>query len=499
MKAKTVIKASLFLLLILFLIQSIVVLPGCANIIPPMGGPRDSLPPTVIDIRPTDSSKDFKENRIVFSFNEYVDIQDVQKNLIVSPVPKIAPAVDRRLNVITVKLKDTLEPNTTYTLNFGNAIKDLNEGNILKNFVYIFTTGSYFDSLQLRGKVILAKDATVDTTLIVMLHKNTADSAIAKEKPRYVAKVDSSGNFFFRNLPRGTFAIYAMKDEGGSYRFSGRDQLFAFADKPVSSGDSSFITLYAFLDNEGASTAVLPPKRQQPSKDKRLVVKNNLQSNQQDLLKDLVLNVETPFKVFDTTKIVFASDSLFTPVEGYYFIKDSTNKQITLKYPWKENTLYHLIFDKEFGEDTLGNKLLRTDTLSFTTKKNADYGSVRIKFLNLDMSLNPVVLFVQNNAVVDSAILTTPEFYRPVFPPGEYNLRILHDANKNGKWDPGEFYNGHKQPELVKPVAQKIVIKANWENEFERDARAVAQPGQTRGQQQKNGPPGTNSPNNRRN
>ncbi|MEJ0104699.1 MAG: Ig-like domain-containing protein [Bacteroidota bacterium] len=247
MKAKTVIKASLFLLLILFLIQSIVVLPGCANIIPPMGGPRDSLPPTVLNIKPADSSKDFKDGRIVFSFDEYVEIQDVQKNLIVSPVPKITPAVDRRLNVITVKLKDTLEPNTTYTLNFGNAIKDLNEGNILKNFVYLFTTGSYFDSLQLRGKVILAKDGGVDTTLTVLLHKNTQDSAIAKEKPRYVARVDINGNFFFRNLPQGTFAIYAMKDEGGTYRFSGRDQLFAFADKPVNSGILPSLPYMLFL------------------------------------------------------------------------------------------------------------------------------------------------------------------------------------------------------------------------------------------------------------
>ncbi|MES1226201.1 MAG: Ig-like domain-containing protein, partial [Bacteroidota bacterium] len=195
MKAKTVIKASLFFLLLIFLVQSIVVLPGCANIIPPMGGLRDSLPPRVISIKPADSTKNFTENRIVFSFDEYVEIQDVQKNLIVSPVPKVTPNVERKLSTVIVKLRDTLQPNTTYTLDFGNSIKDLNEGNILKNFAYVFTTGTYFDSLQLRGKVILAKDASVDTTLTVMLHANTWDSAIVKEKHRYVTKVDKNGNF----------------------------------------------------------------------------------------------------------------------------------------------------------------------------------------------------------------------------------------------------------------------------------------------------------------
>ena len=493
---KPALKIFSFLSLSILLITQILVQTGCANIIPPMGGARDSLPPALINVKPADSTKNFKDNRITFSFDEYVEIQDVQKNLIVSPVPKVTPNVERRLNTIVVKLRDTLDNNTTYTLDFGNSIKDLNEGNILKNFSYVFSTGTYFDSLQLKGRVILAKDASVDTTLTVMLHKNISDSALVKEKPRYVTKVDNNGNFRFHNLPPGTYALYAMKDEGGTYRFSGRDQLFAFAEKPVVTGDTTFFTLYAFPDNEGAATA-MPPKKQQPSKDKRLILKDNLDNKQQDLLKDFVFSVETPFKTFDTTKIVFASDSAFVPVTGYSLTKDSTGKKITLKYPWRENTLYHLVLDKEFGADTLGNMLLKSDTVSFTTKKASDYGSVNLRLLNLDMSKNPVLLFVQNNNVVDSAILTTPVFNKQVFVPGEYQLRILWDDNKNGKWDAGEFFIKHKQPELIKPIAQKIVIKANWENDFERDVKAVAVP-ENRSPQKQTGAPGSPA-NNRRN
>jgi len=460
-------------ILFIILISQLLLQTGCANIIPPLGGPRDSLPPVVINIKPADSTRNFKDDRIVISFDEYVEIQDVQKNLIVSPTPKVNPTTERKLNTIIVRLKDTLEDNTTYTLNFGNSIKDLNEGNILKNFRYMFSTGSYFDSLQLGGKIFLAKTGGVDTTLTVILHRHLDDSAIVKEKPRYISRVDSSGNFLFRNLPRDTFALYAMKDEGSSFRFNGRDQLFAFADKPVIIGnDSAAITLYAFMDNEGASTASAAKTRTQPSKEKRLDITTNLQAQQQDLLSDFVMTFDTPLTTFDTTKIVFATDSAFTPVTGFSFIKDSTNKSVTIKNSWKEGTSYHLILDKEFAIDTLGKKLLKSDTINFKTKSFTDYGSLRVKFLQLDTSKNPVVFVWQGEIAIDSAVLSTPEFYRKYMNPGDYQLRILYDRNKNGTWDPGQFFGERRQPELVKSISQKISVKADRENKFELNVNA---------------------------
>ncbi|HEU4574829.1 MAG TPA: Ig-like domain-containing protein [Chitinophagaceae bacterium] len=452
---------------------------GCANIIPPAGGPRDSLPPVLLKASPADSSKNFRGNRITLSFDEYVDIQNVQQNLIVSPVPKALPAVDHKLSTITIKLRDSLEPGTTYTLNFGDAIRDINEGNILKNFVYIFSTGSSFDSLQLKGQVILAETGGTDTTLIVMLHRSGSDSAIVKEKPRYVTRLDGKGNFTFRNLPAGTFYLYAMKDESNSYRFSGRDQLFAFAGKPVviSQTDTISHILYAFPDNEGASPAAAKTTKGAVSKEKRLIIQNNLDGNRQDLLNDFTMKFEVPLKYVDTSKLVFTSDSSFTPLSGYTFTKDSSGKALTLHYPWKENTLYNLILDKDFAEDTLGRKLLKTDTLRFTSKQLADYGSVRIRFRNLDMSKNPVLQFVQNDQVIKSFPLAGPEFYQQLFVPGDYELRILNDDNKNGRWDPGIFMDKHQQPEIVQPVPSgKINIKPSWENEFEREAPAGGVP-----------------------
>ena len=180
MKKLVLIKIFFPFFLSILLISQILVPTGCATIIPPEGGPRDSLPPVLLKANPSDSSLNFNDKTIVFSFNEYVDADNYQQEMIISPIPSNTPTVTRKLQTVTVKLRDTLEPNTTYTINFGDAIKDVNEGNIMRNFTYTFSTGSYFDSLEFRGNVLVAETGEVDTTLTVMLHQTNIDSAVIK-------------------------------------------------------------------------------------------------------------------------------------------------------------------------------------------------------------------------------------------------------------------------------------------------------------------------------
>jgi Bacterial Ig-like domain len=481
-------QAFLFFILITLLIPQILVQTGCANIIPPQGGLRDSIPPLLIKANPGDSTKNFTGKRITFSFDEFVNVENVYENLIVSPTPNITPGVDYKLNTVTVKLKDTLEPNTTYSLNFGNAIKDVNENNVLRNFTYIFSTGNYIDSMELHGKVILAETGKTDSTLIVMLHTSSDDSAVIKNKPRYVAKLDSSGNFTFRNLPPATYYLYALKDEGGNRRYFDDKQLFAFADKPVTVQEKTEpVTLYAYASKEKETTTTTTTNTKQPqtsttlqglnlgnrnrpgaaAAEKRLRFQTNLTNNQQDLLGDFIMTFDQPLRLFDSSKVSLSIDSTFTPVSSYRFVKDSSNKKLQLTQTWKENTVYHLILDKDFADDSSGKKLLKTDTLTFTTNKSSDYGVLKIKFLNLNLSTNPVLLFITNNTIFKSFPLSSADFSQPLFLPGEYELRILYDANKNGVWDAGEFFGKHQQPEIVKPISRRISIKKSWENEFD--------------------------------
>jgi Bacterial Ig-like domain len=441
--------------------------PGCANIIPPSGGFRDSLPPQLRKVSPPDSSRNFKETKITLTFDEFVEVQGIQENLLVSPTPKIQPVVESKLNTVTVKIKDTLEANTTYSFNFGNAIKDINEGNVAKNFTYLFSTGPVIDSLELSGKVVLAESGKIDTTLIVMLHRSSDDSAVAIEKPRYVAKQTGTGNFTFRNLPAGTYYIYALKSEGGSYNYRPPDQYFAFNNEPVIVSDSvKPVTLFAYKEKEEKELKAPAGNNRGAAADKKLKLEPELENGIQDLQNNFTINFTTPLKSFDSSKIKFSSDS-FTAITNYRVVKDTGNKKISLIYPWKENTKYNLVLDNDFATDTAGRQLVKTDTLSFKTKKLSEYGSLNLRLKKIDLAKNPVVLFYLNDKLIKAAPLTTETVSYKLFPPGEYELRILADDNKNGKWDSGEFFGKHRQPELVTPITRRIVVKANWDNEFE--------------------------------
>lgn len=460
-----------FVYLILFSGLWMIVLSGetgCANIVPPTGGPRDSLPPVLVSVTPKDSSLRFTEKRIVFNFDEYVDVQSINENLIVSPTPKINPVVEFKLRTVTVRIKDTLEPNTTYTLNFGDAIRDINEGNILKNFTYVFSTGTFLDNRELSGNVLLAETGKVDSTLIVMLHQHGDDSAVAKERPRYYTKLDGKGHFHFRYLPAGQFYLYALKDESSTRRYESRAQLFAFADKPVMITDSTPAqTLYAYAEPEEdvRKKRPTPAISKTERADKRLSFSTNLEGSRQDLLDSFKLSFPAPLKVFDSTAIRL-TDITFQPVGNIHFIRDSSNTKFAFSMPWKPDSTYHLILSKNFAEDSAGKKLLKDDTITFKAMKEEDYGNVRLRFPQLDLTKHPVLQFVQGEKLVFSHVFTTNEFRQRLFRPGDYTLRILYDDNQNGRWDPGSFFGVHRQPEIVQAIAQKVrPIKANWEND----------------------------------
>jgi hypothetical protein len=452
-------------------------LSGCANIVPPTGGLRDSLPPVLMEARPDDSTVNFGAGRITFVFNEYVEVANLQENLIVSPTPKVMPVVESKLRTVTVRIKDTLEPNTTYSINFGNAIRDINEGNELKDFTYIFSTGPQFDTLTFSGKVILAESGGIDSTLIVMLHTNLDDSAVIKDRPRYYTRVDREGNFQFRYLPAGTFNIYALKDQG-MRRYQNKDQLFAFADQPIKPGPGSQpITLYAYReqpDRGGTGSTTTAGAGQQPrslrnnntAQDKFLRLTTNIENEQIDLLTNLEIRFPNPLKTFDTTKVRFTDDQ-FNNISNRTITLDSTRRVVTLRHPWLGNTVYNVIVDRDFAEDSAGRKILRNDTLSFRTKREADYGSLKLRFINLDLEKNPVLLFIQNDQVKHTHVFTSRDVNIRLFVPGEYELRLLFDENRNGKWDPGEFFGKHKQPEKVMPISRRLNVKPNWDNEVD--------------------------------
>ena len=447
---------------------------GCANIIPPSGGPRDSLPPQLVSVTPGDSTLNFRGDRVTFVFDEYIDDpQDLSNNVVFTPTFEQNPDITIRARTMTLRFRDSLLPNTTYTLNFGNAIRDVNEGNIIRNFTYMFSTGPALDSLTLSGKVVLAESGKSDSTLIVMLHRDLRDSAVINQRPVYFTKLDANGNFRFRNLPKGTFALYALGDAGTVRRYQNpSQQAFAFTNAPVTTGgDTTSFTLYAYkvatATPAAAATPAAPRGGNNQANDRRLRFTANAGTGSLDLQSDFTLTFQSPLRNFDSTKISLSTDTTFSPVTGYSAALDSSRTVLRLRSAWKEGTAYNLILDKEFAEDSAGRKLLKTDTLEFRTKSRADYGNVNIRVRNLNTIANPVLLFVQNDQVILATPLNGGTFRSNLFTPGEYELRILSDTNRNSTWDSGSFFGTKRQPEIVTPLPRKLVVKAGMDNEFD--------------------------------
>jgi hypothetical protein len=439
---------------------------SCANIIPPGGGPRDSLPPKLIYALPKDSAVNVNPKLITLNFNEYLTLQNVNENLIVSPTIKNNPLVDSKLRTITIKIKDTLDPNTTYSLHFGESIKDVNEGNILRNFKYVFSTGKTIDDFSYKGRVYLAEKGKVDTTLLVILHNNLNDSAIVKERPRYYTRINGKGEFSFTNLSAGIFRVYVLPNDY-SKKYDDSTKLFAFrSDDLVISNNTPYDTLYAYEAFKTVEKITKPTETagKNSKEDKRLKYAADFEGGQQDLLSNLNLNFNKKLQSVDSSKIAFC-DSNYKALKGYRIELDTSKTKLSFIYPWKELSSFRIVIQKDAIADTSGITLPKTDTIRFITKKEADYGSIKLRFTNLNLSKHPVLQVVESDNIVESIPLTSYELIRKLYKPGNYDLRILYDTNQNGIWDPGSFGKIKKQPEIVKLISKVFSVRSNWDNE----------------------------------
>ncbi|MFN5931544.1 MAG: Ig-like domain-containing protein, partial [Sphingobacteriales bacterium] len=150
----------------------------CGQPLPPTGGMKDTIPPNLIRALPKDSATNTIAKKIILEFDEYVQLQEVQQQLVVSPVPKIQPLIESKLRTVTISIKDTLQDNTTYSFNFGNSLQDINENNPLKNFTYVFSTGSSIDSGNISGQILIAETGKPDSTILAILHPDLSDTAV---------------------------------------------------------------------------------------------------------------------------------------------------------------------------------------------------------------------------------------------------------------------------------------------------------------------------------
>ena len=204
---------------------------NCAQQGSPAGGPRDEDPPRVVESEPPNYSTRFEAKKILISFDEYIVLDNVNQELIVSPPMEEKPEVKLKNKTLVIQFEETLKENTTYTFNFGSAIKDLHEGNKLLNFEYVFSTGDVLDSLSVKGTLKYAEDLSVpEEPISILLYEDLRDSVPLLDIPLFVGRSDDSGVFSVNNLRPDTFKIFALKDGNNNLLFDLPTEEIAFLD-----------------------------------------------------------------------------------------------------------------------------------------------------------------------------------------------------------------------------------------------------------------------------
>ena len=348
----------------IFCIASIIV--GCARMGSPDGGWYDDDPPKVIGATPEDKATNVKSKKITILFDEFIKLEDATNKVIVSPPQLEQPEIKASGKKIIVELQDTLKDNTTYTIDFSDAISDNNEGNPMGNYTYSFSTGEQIDTFEVSGYVLDASNLEPIKGIAVGLYDDLADSAFKTKPLMRISRTDGSGHFVIKGVAPGTYRAYALQDADGDFRFTQKGEMIAFNHdtfEPSSKPDTRVDTVWR--DSLHIDALLQKPYTHFLPDDITLLAFKQLQTDRTLLKTERV----EPNKI---SMYFTYGDSLLPQIKGLNFKADSafiieTNeKRDTIHYWIRDTTLVNqdtLSMDITYHvTDTLGNLVLQTDS-----------------------------------------------------------------------------------------------------------------------------------------
>ncbi len=356
------------MLLIFMLMQ------GCANMVTPTGGPKDTTPPKVSFANPENHCTNFSGRKIELTFDEYVTLENAKQNVLVSPPLASKPDIKLKDKTLVIKFKESLESNMTYTINFGEAIKDLHEGNLFQDYSYTFSTGETIDTLSIAGTLLSATDQKPVQDAFVSLYRADLDSLETRPTstiPNYISKTDKDGKFHVGGLPDSKFLVFALKDVNSNLYFDLPNEEVAFIDTlvPASYPQNAFdslaprhfnqksLNLNLFMFSEVDPTQMLLEKKLVEEGLLRFVFRHpakNAVISTPETLPDTFNLVTVNSRENDTIWWYFtpnAKDSLWVQVKYDTLINDSTHYSLKFKESKKQQK-------KEAAKLTVKNNLI---------------------------------------------------------------------------------------------------------------------------------------------
>ena len=235
---------------------------SCAEPRAPGGGPQDKQPPRIHSKKYStpNPSINFKDNRIILTFDEWIKLQAAYSQVVISPPLEKRPEIKIRNKSVVVEWKEALKDSTTYIINFGDAVRDITEGNIAPKLKMVFSTGPYLDSLSCSGQIVDAETRAPKEEVWVMLYQNLADSMPKKQKPFYFTKTDKQGNFKLEYLRKGRYRIFALEDKNRDYKYNQNNESIAFLDSSFQINDTIQPVFRLRMFQEREATKVLNSK-----------------------------------------------------------------------------------------------------------------------------------------------------------------------------------------------------------------------------------------------
>lgn len=519
----------------------ILLLNQCANPIAPTGGIRDEIPPQLVtELSTPNYQTNFEKQLITLTFDEWINLKDVFNQVIISPplIKRPEISIKKKSVLIEFDKEEVLREEATYTINFGEAVQDLTEGNPAENLRFIFSTGDLIDSLSVSGTIVDAITSEPVEGAIFALYENLADTVVRTERPFYFAKTDKNGAFRVENVKADTFKVFAIKDANLNYLFDQKSESIGFLDSFIilPASEEPFLELRLFkedpvlqlseIKNETFGRLSLGFNKEVPqldissnnpdfewtefyekdtlklwysqeidsstlifvrfdtllydtitlaSQSKAYFVDNNQLKYDMARKANIIINPDRtlqlsfnhPIAEFDPTKVRLFADTSENLVEPTLRIDTLSNRLVNVLYPWRENIPYRLEFYP--GAFTDIYDLSTQDTLIQDYRGGArkDFGALSLNFIDLDTNAQYVVhLYKSGGGIVNEYILANTEAKRIIIkslPPGKYEVHIITDLNKNGKWDTGN-YDLMLQPEPYFKQAPDQ-LRANWEVE----------------------------------
>jgi len=495
---------------------------GCARVGQPTGGEKDTQPPVLLKSVPSLNQTNFKGDEIILVFDEYVQLKNPDKNILISPPSEQKPVIfpsGFASKEFKIKFKNGLQQNTTYQINFGESIADYNEGNLLKNLQLIFSTGDQLDSLELKGKVYPSHMKEKPEKILIGLYpaQEFQDSSVYRKNPYYVSMADKNGNFKLSHLRKGTYNIIAIADQNGDYKYKQGDEAIAFLNKPVQLPKDTLVNLFMFQEPERFNIedieqksahhislkfkgnpdslrvkSLIPISKKlsytnqnsfhywyQTASDsikleiflgsKHKLYKRKRKSDPDSLVVNfsnykispedpVLLKSNIPLIKVDSTKISCLKDSL----PAMFKTKITKDYQVDFDLEKIPGTGYQITVYPGAITDFLGHQNQDTLQSDVRIKKPEKFGTVHL-MLEPQMKVPVFIELLRNGKIIKKTpVKKSGSFDFKYILPGNYQVRIVFDDNENNEWDAGNYLL-HKQPEKTYEPPVKLEVRANWD------------------------------------